>query len=272
MCLYGGKGVNKRSFYIIIRELRYTTSMSEIEKNSTKLPQPKANLDGQLDNQEKRKENGRRKFLKGAAAVSPVLLTVANRPVWAANCSLSGELSGNLSHHDNKPCGDEGCSVSYWRQHKDSISEMNRGSWHPSYQPLMSFNEAFGRQVFMNKTLAEIINFKEDIPKSEIFDGMTVNVNSCVNTNLDPTNNDPEYLQKHSPEMMLLKTAREAVAALQNAATSVRYKYTVLGADPDSIRESVILKFQDAWDSSNYERLKELKRDFNTENKRSCPF
>ncbi|MFV2055523.1 MAG: hypothetical protein ACC707_03605 [Thiohalomonadales bacterium] len=237
--------------------------MSEIENKPTKVKLPTEGA-----------ENTRRKFLKGAVAVSPVLLTVVNRPVWAANCSLSGELSGNLSQQaSGVTCGDEGCSVRYWREHQfTSMSAMNQGSWHPSYGPDMLFNEAFGRPVFRNKTLSDIIDFKQGMTKSEIFDGMTIDVNSTMNAALDPTNHDPAHQQKHSPEMMLLRLAAQSVAALENAATSVRYKYTVLGLDLDPDRESVIRKFQAAWDSGNYQTWKTLKQDFRTENKRSCPF
>ena len=48
---------------------------------------------------------GRRKFLKVASVSAPIISTIASKPVWAGHCSISGNLSGNLSnHHDDQPC------------------------------------------------------------------------------------------------------------------------------------------------------------------------
>jgi hypothetical protein len=49
--------------------------------------------------------SARRSFLKKAAISAPILTTIAARPVWAGQCSLSGNLSNNVSHHDDsQPC------------------------------------------------------------------------------------------------------------------------------------------------------------------------
>ncbi|QIB64732.1 hypothetical protein [Kineobactrum salinum] len=46
----------------------------------------------------------RRAFVKTAAGAA-LLSTVVSRPVWASHCSISGNLSGNLSgQHDEEPC------------------------------------------------------------------------------------------------------------------------------------------------------------------------
>ena len=57
----------------------------------------------------------RRKLLKGAAAL-PVFLTVASRPVFARNCSVSGAISGNLSD-PGKIFECAGNTPGYWGQH-----------------------------------------------------------------------------------------------------------------------------------------------------------
>ena len=44
--------------------------------------------------------NARRGFLKKAAISAPILTTMAARPVWAGQCSLSGNLSNNVSNQD----------------------------------------------------------------------------------------------------------------------------------------------------------------------------
>lgn len=70
---------------------------------------------------------GRRKFLKGAAAATPVMMTVASRPVLGAQCTPSAWVSGNLSDHGPKrdTCG--GRSPGYWK---------NRfGDWPAGYDP-----------------------------------------------------------------------------------------------------------------------------------------
>ncbi len=58
---------------------------------------------------------GRRRLLKGAAIGTPVIMTLASRPVLATNCSISGNMSGNLSHHDEFIC--DGRTPGYWGEH-----------------------------------------------------------------------------------------------------------------------------------------------------------
>lgn len=46
--------------------------------------------------------SGRRAFLKRGVLVSaPIIISVASKPVWAGNCTLSGMLSGNLSQQQS---------------------------------------------------------------------------------------------------------------------------------------------------------------------------
>lgn len=57
----------------------------------------------------------KRRLLQGLATV-PVVMSVTSRPVWAAGCSVSGQLSGNLSDPTRNDCTPkvEGKSPGYW--------------------------------------------------------------------------------------------------------------------------------------------------------------
>ena len=63
----------------------------------------------------------RRRFIKRAIVAAPFILTVTSRPVWAANCTMSGQLSGNLSDA-GEPCCGQGCSPGYWKNHEINIA------------------------------------------------------------------------------------------------------------------------------------------------------
>ena len=59
--------------------------------------------------------SARRGFLKKAAISAPILTTIAARPVWAGQCSLSGNLSNNVSNHDpSTHCFAQGYSPGGW--------------------------------------------------------------------------------------------------------------------------------------------------------------
>mgnify|MGYP003624493978 CR=1 FL=1 len=63
--------------------------------------------------------NTRRQFFKKAAIGSALLTTVSSRPVWATavGCTVSGQMSGNLSNPDWDECGSAatGKSPGYWK-------------------------------------------------------------------------------------------------------------------------------------------------------------
>lgn len=57
----------------------------------------------------------RRSFLTKAVVAAPLLTTIASRPVWAGQCSLSGNLSNNVSNHDHSiDCNILGYSPGGW--------------------------------------------------------------------------------------------------------------------------------------------------------------
>ena len=71
-------------------------------------------------------KNSRRSFLTKVAIAAPILTTIAARPVWAGECSLSGNLSNNVSNHgDTSHCEFNGYSNGGW---KEGHAE-NNGYW-----------------------------------------------------------------------------------------------------------------------------------------------
>lgn len=87
---------------------------------------------------------GRRK-LAGAALGAGAVFTLASRPVWANQCTISGMASGNLSA-PKVTC--DGCTPGYWKQ------DQHLDSWIPTgFRPLDArdalqkadtFNAVFG--------------------------------------------------------------------------------------------------------------------------------
>lgn len=90
--------------------------MSDHTPNTQDTP-PEASQDDVID-------QSRRKLTGAAIGVSAVF-TLASRPVWANQCSISGMASGNLSAPGNITCA--GCTPGYWLNHP-----MN---WPSDYSP-----------------------------------------------------------------------------------------------------------------------------------------
>lgn len=59
--------------------------------------------------------DSRRRFLKGAAGATPILMTVASRPALGAQCTPSAWVSGNLSDHGHERLTCGGRSPGYWK-------------------------------------------------------------------------------------------------------------------------------------------------------------
>lgn len=57
--------------------------------------------------------NPSRRKLTGAALGVSAVFTLASRPVWANQCTISGMASGNLSAPKGPAC--EGCTPGYWK-------------------------------------------------------------------------------------------------------------------------------------------------------------
>ena len=60
----------------------------------------------------------RRRLTKSALAGSIVISSLLSRPVLGApyQCTVSGQLSGNMSNHTTEPCFNLGQSPEYWEQ------------------------------------------------------------------------------------------------------------------------------------------------------------
>lgn len=59
--------------------------------------------------------NESRRKLTGAALGASAIFTLASRPVWANQCTISGMASGNLSQPGGVICA--GCTPGYWLNH-----------------------------------------------------------------------------------------------------------------------------------------------------------
>ncbi|NDP46946.1 MAG: hypothetical protein GZ085_00880, partial [Sulfuriferula multivorans] len=88
--------------------------------------------------------NPSRRKLAGTALGVAAVFTLASRPVWANQCTISGMASGNLSAPRGPACG--GCTPSYWKQaqHLDSWGAT-------SFKTTDMFNKVFGVTQY-NKT------------------------------------------------------------------------------------------------------------------------
>lgn len=75
-------------------------------------------------------KNNRRGFLRKVAIAAPLLTTVASRPVWAGQCSLSGNLSNNVSNQNNdEPCQYNTYSPGGWLNGRAAGSGSNIDLW-----------------------------------------------------------------------------------------------------------------------------------------------
>jgi hypothetical protein len=79
--------------------------------------------------------DGSRRKLTGAALGASAVFTLASRPVWASQCSISGMASGNLSAPHQETC--EGCTPGYW------MVCQHLSNW-VLYSPTDTFNSVFG--------------------------------------------------------------------------------------------------------------------------------
>ena len=201
-----------------------------------------SNVNQNLDDDQ---NHSRRKFIKGAAAVTPVILSVASRPVWARNCSLSGQLSGNLSDHDGIPCNGEGCTIGFWAQ-----KGYRSNSYHPKFPAHMLFYDAFGIDAFPGKTLYDVVSKKYNDNEMKI----PATCDSSVS--ILPVKG------KNLCANMLRELGAQAVAALQNSASPMKYDLDV---------ETVILSFQRSYENGTAQAMEDTKTAFDKFNNQYCP-
>ena len=92
-----------------------------VHKNGTS-----ASKDNEVKSDDSVKAAGRRGFFKKAVAGSALIATVSSRPVWAGQCSLSGNLSNNTSSQSvTGTCSLHGYSGGAW----SNGHAMNNGFW-----------------------------------------------------------------------------------------------------------------------------------------------
>ncbi|MHB1144935.1 MAG: hypothetical protein ACYCZS_08570 [Thiobacillus sp.] len=186
-----------------------------------------------------------RRKLNGAALGVAAVFTLASRPVWANQCSISGMASGNLSAPEVR-C--EGCTPGYWMQcqHLDS--------WAPTgFKPDDIFNTVFGVTQYINPKNNKAYTLLQVM-------GLNGNGNcspdpSQPNCNANPNGNAIGHIgcDPISPNLGF-----HAVAALLNAAhPNLNYGYT---------SGEVINLFK-----NNLHRAGELKDSLAMLNERSCP-
>ncbi len=118
----------------------------------------------------------RRRILKGAAVATPLMMTVASRPVLGAQCTPSAWVSGNLSDHDHDRLSCGGRSPGYWKAnpHRWAGTGFNPGTceetsrfgtcyeYNSDGTPFHRFNRLDRRGVFpghyyRNKTLMQVL-------------------------------------------------------------------------------------------------------------------
>jgi hypothetical protein len=176
-------------------------------------------------------DQSRRKLTGAALGVSAVF-TLASRPVWANQCTISGMASGNLSTPGGTICA--GCTPGYWLNHP-----MN---WPSDYKPgtcLECQSTGSGNKC----------NAWDDDGTPFPFPSTTYAGKTMMQVLAMEGNEDPFQLGSH------------AIAALLNAATSYpsgySFGYTI----------SDILGLWNKY-ASNPEGLKNI---FQSLNERSCP-
>jgi hypothetical protein len=154
--------------------------------------------------------------LRSGLASTPLILTIASRPVWGINCTLSGQLSGNLSDQQNQQmCAGEGLSPNFWKAHPEL--------WHYNFPPQMPFSSVFGVNAFV-EALGQPLSLYSVIK----FTGVNLNLKKnagILNFVLVPCEIQEELKQQF--QIAVIQLGFQSVAALQNAATAVKYNLNV---------------------------------------------
>ena len=155
-----------------------------------------------------------RRKLTGAALGVSAIFTLASRPVWANQCSISGMASGNLSA-PKVTC--EGCTPGYWMscQHLDSWAATG-------FFPDDVFNTIFGVTQYVNPQTNQPYTLLQVL-------GLNGNGN-CTPDAQQPScrlNPNGNAIGKMGCDPVFPNLGFHAVAALLNAGHSgVNYGYT----------------------------------------------
>lgn len=162
--------------------------------------------------------NPTRRRLTGAGLGVSAVFTLASRPVWANQCSISGMASGNLSA-PKVAC--QGCTPGYWMecQHLDSWAATG-------LNPDDKFNTVFGVTQYINPqnnqpyTLLQVMGLHGN--------GNCTPDAAQPNCNANPNGNaNGNAIGKIGCDPVSVNLGFHAVAALLNAAhPNVNYGYT----------------------------------------------
>ncbi len=166
-----------------------------------------------VDSQTDPREN-RRNLLKGIAG-APVILSIASRPAWGSECSLSGTLSGNLSDHR---CRVLGRSPDFW-QNPQNLKFWANPSNYPgtgstpgtafNIYPADLFATAFGSESLFgsNFTLIVALDISKYFYQSQVSQVQLIN---------PPWGGSAVFVSDS-----FIDIDRQAIAALLNAASPV---------------------------------------------------
>jgi hypothetical protein len=97
----------------------------------------------------------RRRFLKGALAAGPVLITLQSKPVLGGICqSPSGSMSGSLSQRTTQVETCTGYACTYWRA---AGSETGGGAGWTGIRPDTTFNSVFREGAILSSRQVELV-------------------------------------------------------------------------------------------------------------------
>lgn len=103
------------------------------------------------ENASKSNKSSRRSFIKKAAVGAPVISTIASKPVWAGQCSLSGNMSGNTSQHDRTDCLNfQGYSPGGWKENGNGNGNASQNGGAYQYWPLLSCKKEHSLSSYFN--------------------------------------------------------------------------------------------------------------------------
>lgn len=149
----------------------------------------------------------------------------------------------------------EGCSPGYWGHRGYQV-----GAWHNQFPPTMLFLDAFGRDCFPNHTLLDVVR------KLVADDDMVLNSHCAdpftISSGSGHDSGSKDKDQEHTCHNMLRQLGMHSVAALQNAATQVKFDITV---------QVVIDSFQAAYDSGSFDAMERTKDTLDRLNNQYCP-
>lgn len=172
----------------------------------------------------------RRRLTQGALVAPVVIGTLLSRPVLGAaphNCTLSGQMSGNVSSHEQGVCSTLGLPPSYYAGiSPDAWPNATSDFLDDQGRPLL-FRLAPGSQptkwsdAFRRKLTHGINTTYEDATLWDVLKGVPVN-----NNNGHPINNAVLEVKPGMNSTYGLELGQEAVAAYMNAFDQTKFPVT----------------------------------------------